>query len=149
MSSSNDGGRRMGWKPKPFRPVDPPTPGEVEQLIVALKDADEPVRLVYRTLAISEPGQRLQQAVGTVLTGMGRSMPRSNELSNLLTSDEYKAYVYVAQNPNISPSLKAVAEALLCVADRHVVASFFRRAFTTLKGYSLFKLSLEVLRRIE
>lgn len=149
MSLSKGGDRNRGWRPKPFRPVEPPTPGEIEQLIAAVSGADEVVRQTYRTAAICAPSARLRQAVQTVVANVSQEFSRSNELSNLLAPHEYKAYVYVAQSTSISPALKAVAEALLCVADRHVVASFFRRAFTTLRGYSLFKVSLEVLRRTE
>lgn len=149
MPSNESGERKKGWRPKPFRPAEPPTPGDVEQLIKALAGADEAVRQTYHVLALCTPCQRLRQAVQTVMANMSEAYARSNQLSQLLSPQEYKAYVHVAQSPDIQPGLKVVAELLLCVPDRHIVASFFRRAFTTLKGFSLFKLSLEVLRRIE
>ena len=103
---------------------------------------------VYRVLALCTPTQRLRQAVQTVLANMSDTYARSNELSNVLSPHEYAAYVFVAQSSKVHPTLKVVAENLMCVAERHIVASFFRRSFVTLKGFDIFKLSLECFRRI-
>lgn len=142
-----DGSGERGWKPKAFRPSEPPQPKDIEELIKALMDnADPEILQVYKALALSTPVQRLDRGARQVIRNMAETVDRTNELAVVLSDKEYEAYVYVAHS-DVSMRLKQVAESLLCVADRHIISSFFRRSFVTLRGYSLFKLSLEQTRR--
>jgi len=133
MSLERFGDRR--WKPKAFRPNDPPSPEDVSVFVDSIGCLNEDIVRVYSSLAALTPAERFQKAVNTVVLRMPCSDVRDAQLTGLLMPEEYEAYVSVAQSTLVVPRLKVVAEGLLCVPDRYIVSSFFRRAFAALRAY--------------
>lgn len=129
MSTESGPGR---WVPKAFRPEDPPNPAELIDLIVALRaHASRSTAQLFESLARQPPSKRLLDAAVYVIRCMERNPLLSNVLQQALTIDEYSSLKEVTVLP-LTPRQKATAEHLLCIRERELVGSFFRRVFRDL-----------------
>lgn len=134
----------MSWRPKPLRPTDPPTVPELEELRRYLMGAGMD-RLGSTTagfllrLCRMDPAGRFRAAMDQVIRMMHEQSTRTNELTRLLTEDEFTAYNQVAQS-NMKADVKYTVERLLCLEDRHIMSSFLRNTFNRLRIHNNTKL---------
>ena len=75
-----------------------------------------------------------------VIRMMHEQSTRTNELSRLLTEDEFATYTQVARS-NMQADVKYTVERLLCLEDRHIMSSFLRNAFNRLRSHDNIKLT--------
>jgi len=135
----------MPWKPKPIRPVEPPTVKELEELRRYLvgevrcgEPEDRAAGLLLR-LCRASPADRFRSAMDQVIRMLHTESRRTNELSRILTEDELEAYNQVSRS-RMKPDMKWTVERLLCVEDRHIMSSFLRNAFNNLRIHQNTKL---------
>lgn len=120
------------WVPKAFRPESLPTVAELLDLLRALKArASSSTYALFREAACKKPTDRLLEA-STFVIGCMKSNPLlNNVLTQALTLEEYASLQETVVLP-LTTRQRVTAEQLLCVRERELVASFFRRAFRVL-----------------
>ena len=120
------------WVPKAFRPEPPPSVDDLLSFVRALREhASTSTRQLFERLAGLRPSQRLREATTFVIGCMHANPVLGNVLQQALTIDEYASVQELLLLP-LTPRQRMTADHLLCVRERELVASFFRRAFRVL-----------------
>lgn len=124
---------QRNWRPKPFRPSDPPSKKETDRLLGYLKSRVSADTFgVFFCLVAETPFNRLFNAMQETLVLYRANPAASNAVTQLLGADKYRAYCE-ARAADLDRLNGLTAHRLLCLDDRQIFVSFLRRTPDLLK----------------
>lgn len=129
------------WKPRPYESPTAPTYAALTAFLAAVRPrASQSTYVLFRTLAMMTPAERMAHALSTVIVLL-RDSPHlvenrdnSDVFARVLTLEEFTSFREVAGFAEIPQVTRVVAEDLLCLKDRGTLSHFLSRAFLSLKN---------------